>query len=108
MIIQTASDVAMEIAAMIRARDSGHNVDQDTAADAVDRLLSSSARTASDALACLTMARMLFNLVVERDAPTADDLMVWNGALSLIRKASNALEAVTGERAATFAGHEWH
>ncbi|MGB3445196.1 MAG: hypothetical protein WBA48_00680 [Xanthobacteraceae bacterium] len=99
--MQTASDVALEIAAMIRAYEGGQTIEETAAAEAIDRLLSSSARTPRDALACITLARRLFN-VCDGNA------LVCDGAMSLIRMASDALEKSTGERAAKFAGHEWH
>jgi hypothetical protein len=99
---QHASDVALEIASMIRSREAGYEVDPVVADDAAGRLLNSTAGTSLDALACITIARRLLNM------PTAQDHQVLDGALALIIKASNALEKTTGVRAATFAGHEWH
>lgn len=99
-------NVAHEMAALVRQNNEEQSVDADIILAVFCRMLASDASTPADALALITTARKLFNGVVLPEGSVED--IAQRGALALIMKASECLERVTGERASTFAGYEWH
>lgn len=99
-------EIALEIASMIREAESGAPIDAVRGWEAFCRMMASDARTPGDALALLVVARRFLNGIspVEESA----EYYALTAGLAALVKAAQTLEKVSGERASTFAGHEWH
>lgn len=104
---EAARHAAKEIAAMVRAQHNGNRVDPDEVWAAFERFVNSDATNTSDALAFISLARVLLANML--DATGIDPQSVeGNGlcyVLHLMAKASAALEAATGEREIEYTGH---
>jgi hypothetical protein len=74
--------------------------------DCIDRMVATEAEDAKDALALLASARKILNATAS--PPDTVEGLAQHAALLLIRNAIRALEKLSGEREATYAGHEWN
>lgn len=103
---ETVSRAGKKMASLVRAYTSGQQVDEMEVWDAFARMAQSDAATATDALALVSVAKIIMGQTLEDMRLSAESIEGFSlyCALTLMEKAAVTLEGVTGQRETEFTG----